>query len=714
MQSCVASHAGATLPTGLAGMKKLHEKVIDKRSRSRGGRRVAASMKMKERLRAKLGRAPTKREVAKRRGVLARRAARCNSNLKPERQFVKDGATFSQLVKLGGGTYGNVYSTVDEHGLKIVLKVPKKSSNDDGLSSATLREIAVLRRLQHKNIVVLRHLLVSEIDVCMLLGCMASDLKRYYRAAPSGRLQANEARQVLHGMAEGLKFCHAHAIIHRDLKPQNVLIERPGCVFHPLSVRIADFDQAIRLVPGRLNTACVGTIWYRPPEMILGDRRYTTHRPQRAPAMISSGSHTARTCHGVRGLFSPLAWHGLRCRYGYGVDAWALGCIVVEMRTGTPLFTPQQDRDGFRLMAPVLGTPTEDVWPGVSGLPHFAAGIRSLGSEMGGDELVGGMGSSGAGGGKGGVQALPAQLHALLRPARVFEPLFTELEASVIERLLVWDPRQRASLDNVCSILNGFTPTRGRAARASAVGTAPRIGESVSREAAVHTEGSAPADQALALDAAPDAALDAALDVTANRVATTTTPPTATAAHPPPPPPPLAATPVAWYAPAQAGFIERCPNLKASYRTILFTWLIEVHAKFGRLDAALRSCHGCLHLCCSLVDRYLEQRPSLPKARLQLVGTTALLVACKLLEDSYCPLIKDLTYVSDGSCKEEEILKMECEVDGPRCNPTPARDCSNSNLCPPCPLNARARISRASSSSASSMATSLSAPSLKL
>ena len=75
----------------------------------------------------------------------------------------------------------------------------------------------------------------------------------------------------------------------------------------------------------------MATRWYRAPELLYGSRDYTE-----------------------------------------GVDLWAVGCVLAELLNNCPLFPGENDIDQLGLVIRHLGTPTEEVWPGVSGLPDFS------------------------------------------------------------------------------------------------------------------------------------------------------------------------------------------------------------------------------------------------------------------------------------------------------------------------------------------------------
>jgi serine/threonine protein kinase len=113
--------------------------------------------------------------------------------------------------------------------------------------------------------------------------------------------------------------------MHRDLKPQNLLVDQDG------NLKIADFGLArAYMIPVRAYTHEIITLWYRPPEVLLGQRAY-----------------------------SPK------------VDIWSMGAIFVEMLNGRPLWPGDSEIDELYRIFRTLGTPTENAWPGVTELPDY-------------------------------------------------------------------------------------------------------------------------------------------------------------------------------------------------------------------------------------------------------------------------------------------------------------------------------------------------------
>jgi len=100
-------------------------------------------------------------------------------------------------------------------------------------------------------------------------------------------------------------------------------------------------------------------------------------------------------------------------------------------------------------------------------------------------------------------------------------------------------------------------------------------------------------------------------------------------------------------------YMELQPELNGMMRSILIDWIVEVHLKFRLIPETL-------YLAINIIDRYL-QRERVPRKRLQLVGVTALLIACKY-EEIYPPEVKDCVYITDRAYTRQDVLDMEAHI----------------------------------------------------
>jgi serine/threonine protein kinase len=232
---------------------------------------------------------------------------------------------YQKLEKIGEGTYGVVYKARDRNtGEVIALKKIRLEADDEGVPSTAIREISLLKELPHPNIVHLKDVVHTETKLYLIFEYLDHDLKKHMEARGSP-LSSQLVKSYMYQMLSGLTFCHTHRVLHRDLKPQNILIERDG------TLRLADFGLARAFgLPIKTYTHEVVTLWYRAPEILMGLRQYSTP-----------------------------------------VDIWSLGCIFAEMAQKRPLFAGDSEIDQLFKIFRVLGTPTEDSFPGVSNFPDY-------------------------------------------------------------------------------------------------------------------------------------------------------------------------------------------------------------------------------------------------------------------------------------------------------------------------------------------------------
>ncbi|WVF67075.1 cyclin-dependent kinase 1 [Kwoniella sp. CBS 6097] len=235
---------------------------------------------------------------------------------------------YTKLEKVGEGTYGVVYKARDlSTGNLVALKKIRLEAEDEGVPSTSIREISLLKELsKDDNIVKLLDIVHSDAKLYLVFEFLDMDLKKYMDTiGDKDGLGPPMVKKFTYQLVKGLYFCHAHRILHRDLKPQNLLINKEG------NLKIADFGLARAFgIPLRTYTHEVVTLWYRAPEVLLGSRHYST-----------------------------------------AIDMWSVGCIFAEMAMRQPLFPGDSEIDEIFRIFRLLGTPDEDVWPGVRSLPDY-------------------------------------------------------------------------------------------------------------------------------------------------------------------------------------------------------------------------------------------------------------------------------------------------------------------------------------------------------
>jgi len=233
---------------------------------------------------------------------------------------------YEKLEKIGEGTYGTVFKAKHKETLEIVaLKRVRLDEDDEGIPSSALREICLLKELKHKNIVRLYDVMHSEKKLTIVFEYCDQDLKKYFDSC-QGEIEANVVKSFMYQLLRGLSFCHEKHILHRDLKPQNLLINKNG------ELKLADFGLARAFgIPVRCFSAEVVTLWYRPPDVLMGAKLYTT-----------------------------------------SIDIWSAGCIFSEIaNAGRPLFPGSDVDDQLKRIYRLLGSPSEENWAGVSKLPLY-------------------------------------------------------------------------------------------------------------------------------------------------------------------------------------------------------------------------------------------------------------------------------------------------------------------------------------------------------
>ncbi|KAH0452411.1 hypothetical protein IEQ34_019710 [Dendrobium chrysotoxum] len=227
--------------------------------------------------------------------------------------------SFEKLDKIGQGTYSSVYKARDlETGKIVALKKVRFVNMDSESVRFMAREIQILRRLNHQNIVKLEAIVTSRLscNLYLVFEYMDHDLAGLV-ATPGIKFTEPQVKCFMQQLLRGLEHCHKRKILHRDIKGSNLLVDSNGIL------RIADFGLATIFDPDQNQslTSRVVTLWYRPPELLLG-----------------------------------------ATDYGVAVDLWSAGCILAELLAGKPILPGRTEVEQLHKIFKLCGSPPEDFW----------------------------------------------------------------------------------------------------------------------------------------------------------------------------------------------------------------------------------------------------------------------------------------------------------------------------------------------------------------
>ncbi|CAK9143102.1 unnamed protein product [Ilex paraguariensis] len=227
--------------------------------------------------------------------------------------------SFEKIDKIGQGTYSNVYKAKDTITGKIVaLKKVRFDNLEPESVKFMAREIIILRRLDHPSVIKLEGLATSRMScsLYLVLEYMDHDLAGL-AASPEISFTEAQVKCSMHQLFSGLDHCHSRGVLHRDIKGSNLLLDNEGIL------RIADFGLATIFDPNHKHplTSRVVTLWYRPPELLLG-----------------------------------------ATDYGVGIDLWSAGCILAELLAGKPIMPGRTEVEQLHKIYKLCGSPSEEYW----------------------------------------------------------------------------------------------------------------------------------------------------------------------------------------------------------------------------------------------------------------------------------------------------------------------------------------------------------------
>eukprot|EP00943_MAST-04B_sp_MAST-4B-sp1_P000488 g488.t1 len=235
------------------------------------------------------------------------------------------------------GTEGDLFKALQRStGKFIAIKKARVYPKQEGVPYYMLRELSFLKNLSHPNISELKSAYLHKDQLYCFFDFVEHtlhDLINPTRNRNVGTgLSEQHAKMFTLQMLDGIRYCHSRGVLHRNLKPKHLLVKmRDPNDLSTASIKISDFALVRSTnAPVRTYTNEVVTLWYRPPEVLMGDK------------------------------------------YFLPIDIWSIGCIFGEMLLGKPLFPGISEIDQLFQIFSTLGTPSRGEWEGFQELPNYS------------------------------------------------------------------------------------------------------------------------------------------------------------------------------------------------------------------------------------------------------------------------------------------------------------------------------------------------------
>lgn len=234
--------------------------------------------------------------------------------------------SFQKLDKIGQGTYSSVFRAREvESGRVFALKKVRFDNYQPESIRFMAREITILRRLDHPNIMKLEGIITSRLSssIYLVFEYMEHDLAGLV-SHPDVMFTDSQLKCYMRQLLSGLEHCHIRGIMHRDIKVSNILLNNEGVL------KIGDFGLANTLSSNNKHqlTSRVVTLWYRPPELLMGSTNY-----------------------------------------GVSVDLWSVGCVFAELFLGKPILKGRTEVEQLHKIFKLCGSPPDEFWKKYK-LPH--------------------------------------------------------------------------------------------------------------------------------------------------------------------------------------------------------------------------------------------------------------------------------------------------------------------------------------------------------
>lgn len=273
-------------------------------------------------------------------------------------RFSLKSGNYEKIKTLGEGSFGKVLlvqkenpdneKTKKEDSYYFALKISKrfkksskskKNTKDDSknnkeipheLNFVELRELMMLKKLchsKHLNVVNFLDYKLLDTETWIIMEYLPTDLMGFYKDNKYNEKIMNEKffKNIAHQILCGVNHLHSQQIIHRDLKLENIFYDDKANI-----AKIGDFGLS-RIFDYSLESQYtdVGTYPFKPPEVLLGLRKYTT-----------------------------------------AFDIWSVGCLLVQICTMTLIFGANDPVGVLKLMYSIFGNFNDNILPGFSKFPN--------------------------------------------------------------------------------------------------------------------------------------------------------------------------------------------------------------------------------------------------------------------------------------------------------------------------------------------------------
>ena len=233
---------------------------------------------------------------------------------------------FTVCDYISQGTFGSVSTCIND-ATRETFAVKKVKIESEGFPLAFIREIKIYHAvIVHEHIIDLIDIALSNSieertrGIYLVFPLMKHDLRGLINSSYAHKFTRSQTKTYFYQIVRAVDYIHSKGIIHRDLKPENILIDMDGVV------KLCDFGISRKMNHHKWKketpfTNHVVSLWYRAPELLMGQRKY-----------------------------------------GREIDTWALGCLLYEILTLNALFKGKNDNHQLDTIFSMCGTPCENNW----------------------------------------------------------------------------------------------------------------------------------------------------------------------------------------------------------------------------------------------------------------------------------------------------------------------------------------------------------------